>query len=242
MIYCFDIDGTICTSVEDSQYQLARPFEHVIREINRLHDAGNVIKLMTARGSVSGKDYTELTQRQLADWGIQYHQLIMNAKPHAHLFVDDRAIHIDAWLEQMAPVRGIVAGAFDLIHPGYVRMFAEAKRVCTHLTVALHIDPSIQRPAKLKPVLTVEERATILQSIRYVDAVVNYATEDDLYEVLEQGNYDLRFIGDDYRDQPEMITGGDLNIAIHWIDRSHSYSTTSMKRAIYDTVAEKRTT
>ncbi len=242
MIYCFDIDGTICTTVEDSQYQLAQPFEHVIREINRLHDAGNVIKLMTARGSVSGKDYTDLTQRQLADWGVRYHQLIMNTKPHAHLFVDDRAIHIDAWLEKMTPVRGIVAGAFDLIHPGYVRMFAEAKRVCTHLTVALHVDPSIQRPTKLKPVLTVEERATILKSIRYVDEVVNYATEDDLYEVLEQGNYDLRFIGDDYRDQPEMITGGDLDIAIHWIDRSHSYSTTSMKRAIYDTVAEQRST
>jgi glycerol-3-phosphate cytidylyltransferase len=239
MIYCFDIDGTICTSVEDSQYELAEPFTHVIQEINRLHDKGDVIKMMTARGSVSGKDYTELTERQLSDWGVRYHELIMNTKPHAHLFVDDRAIHVDAWMEKITPVRGIVAGAFDIIHPGYVRMFAEAKRVCTSLTVALHIDPSIQRPTKLKPVLTIEERTTILKSLRYVDEVVTYDTEEDLYGLLKQGDYDVRFIGDDYRDQPDKITGGELDIAVHWIDRSHSYSTTSLKRAIYDTIAEQ---
>jgi glycerol-3-phosphate cytidylyltransferase len=239
MIYCFDIDGTICTTVEDSQYQLAQPFEHVIQEINRLYGAGNVIKMMTARGSVSGKDYTDLTQRQLAEWGVKYHELIMNTKPHAHLFVDDRGIHIDAWLAQVTPVRGIVAGAFDIIHPGYVRMFAEAKRFCTHLTVALHVDPSVQRPTKLKPVLTVEERATILKSIRYVDEVVTYDTEEDLRHLLERGDFDVRFIGDDYRYQPEKITGRDLDIAVHWIDRTHSYSTTNMKRAIYESVAEQ---
>ena len=237
VIYCFDIDGTICTAVEDSQYVLARPHTHVVDEINRLYDRGDVIKIMTARGSVSNKDYTELTTRQLEEWGLKYHELIMNTKPHAHIFVDDRAIDIESWIRQLPQVRGVVAGAFDLIHPGYVRMFTEAKRMCTHLTVALHTDPSKERPEKLRPVLTVDERVLILKSIRYVDEVITYDSEDDLYSLLERGNFDMRFLGDDYKEQ--SITGADLDIRIEWIDRSHNYSTTSMKRAIHDTVAGK---
>lgn len=239
MIYCFDIDGTICTSVEDSQYTQARPHSHVVGEINRLYDEGHTIKIMTARGSVSGIDYADLTERQLHEWGVKYHELIMNAKPHAHLFVDDRAINVESWLEQIPPVRGVVAGAFDIIHPGYVRLFAEAKRVCTNLTVALHVDPSIDRHTKLKPVLSVGERSLILRSIRYVDEVVPYATEDDLYAILKTGSFDVRFLGEDYRGN--AITGSDLDIDIHWVDRSHSYSATNMKRAIYESVAQKAT-
>jgi glycerol-3-phosphate cytidylyltransferase len=239
MIYCFDIDGTICTSVDNSNYDLAEPRTNVIQAINRLYDEGHVIKMMTARGSVSGKDWTDLTRRQLREWGVKHHELIMNKKPHAHLFVDDRAIHVDTWIDQTPAVRGVVAGAFDVIHPGYVRMFADAKRVSTHLTVALHRDPSLERPSKLKPVLTTEERSVILKSIRYVDEVVVYSTEDEFYELLAHGHFDVRFIGDDYKDQPQNITGIDLDIEIHWIDRSHSYSTTSLKRAIHDTVAQQ---
>lgn len=237
MIYCFDIDGTICTTVRESRYAEAKPLTHVIREINKLFDEGNVIKIMTARGCVSGEDHTDLTRRQLDQWGVRYHELIMNAKPHANLFVDDRAVNVDAWLGQFPRVRGVVAGAFDVIHPGYVRMFAEAREMCTHLTVALHVDPSAERRTKLKPIFTVEERTSVLESIRYVNEVVPYTSEDDLYCLLRDGGFDVRFIGDDYKTSG-VITGADLDIDVHWIDRSHGYSTTAMKRAIHDSVAE----
>ena len=43
MIYCFDLDGTICTSVKKSQYELAKPDNVVVNEINRLYDEGHKI-------------------------------------------------------------------------------------------------------------------------------------------------------------------------------------------------------
>jgi len=98
MIYCFDIDGTICTSVENSQYQDAIPFPKMVNKINRLYDSGETIKVMTARGCVSGKDWTDFTRKQLNDWGLKYHELIMNQKPHAHVFVDDKAINVSAFM------------------------------------------------------------------------------------------------------------------------------------------------
>lgn len=234
MIYCFDLDGTICTSVEKSQYERALPDRAVINEINRLYDNGDTIKIMTARGCVSGVDHTLITKKQLNMWGVKYHELLMHVKPHAHWFIDDKAIHISEWKSRIPKVGGIVAGAFDIIHPGYVRMFEECKRHCTHLTVALHEDPSLIRPHKLKPVQTVEERKEILKAIRYVDDIVVYQEEDTFLSYLESGLYDVRFLGEDYNDG--SYTGKDIDISIIFVDRSHDYSTTKFKNKICESL------
>ena len=97
MIYCFDIDGTICTLTQGGKYGRARPFTDVIKKINELYDSGNTIKMFTARGSVSGKDYTQLTAQQLDRWGVKYHELIMNRKPHYDLLIDDKAVNVEDW-------------------------------------------------------------------------------------------------------------------------------------------------
>ena len=96
--YCFDIDGTICTNT-DGDYASAKPFGSRIDHINALYDSGHTISFFTARGSTTGIDWRALTAEQLAQWGVRYHTLIMG-KPHADLFVDDKAIRADdySWL------------------------------------------------------------------------------------------------------------------------------------------------
>ena len=49
---------------------------------------------------------------------------------------------------------GVIAGNFDVIHPGYIKMFKECKSYCQQFIILLHTDPSIERPEKLKPILT----------------------------------------------------------------------------------------
>lgn len=239
MIYCFDLDGTICSSVEKSQYELAVADQFVVDEINRLYEKGNKIIIMTARGCVSKIDHTELTKKQLVDWGVQYHELLMNIKPHAHLFIDDKGVHINDWKKSIPQVRGIVAGAFDVIHPGYIRMFQDAKLHCNHLTIALHEDPSTERDHKLSPVHTTQERKEILQSIKYVDNVVTYKTEEEYLDYLRSGDYNIRFLGTDYK--TSSYTGSDIPIDIVWLDReSHEYSSTRLKTLIYESIRFKK--
>jgi len=209
-------------------YEDAMPDVAVVKEINRLYESDHMIKIMTARGSVSGIDHTQLTKRQLHDWGVKYNELIMNKKPYADVYIDDRAMHIDDWKKKNCPKRGVLAGAFDLIHPGYIKMFQEAKQYCEHLTVLLHIDPSIN--GKFLPVHTVSERIEILQELRSVDRILIYATEDDLYNQLKSDNYDIRFLGSDYFNKG--YTGIDLKIPVFWIERDHDYSTTALKQKI----------
>ena len=125
---------------------------------------------------------------------------------------------------------GVIAGNFDVIHPGYIAMFNECKKNCDYLTILLHKDPSIERPEKLKPILSVEERTEMLMSLRMVDDVMPYTTESMLHHFLEELKPDVRFLGDDYIGKP--FTGDDIEIPIHYINRDHGWSTTKYKTLI----------
>jgi len=91
MIYCFDIDETICNLV-GLDYSLATPILERIDKINDLHARGHTIKLYTARGSKTGIDWSEITRNQLLKWGLNFHELHFG-KPFADYYIDDKAIH-----------------------------------------------------------------------------------------------------------------------------------------------------
>jgi|TARA_R110000824_G_scaffold193489_1_gene375923 glycerol-3-phosphate cytidylyltransferase len=134
---------------------------------------------------------------------------------------------------------GIIAGNFDIIHMGYIHMFNDCKNYCDKLLVLLHEDPSIERPHKLKPIHTVEERKMLLYSLRQVDGILCYRLEKDLLELLKKVEIHVRFLGTDYIDK--SFTGDDLDIPIQYIDRSHGWSTTKYKTLISEsfTFSEK---
>jgi glycerol-3-phosphate cytidylyltransferase len=229
MIYCFDIDGTIC-EVDGNNYKDATPYEDVINEANKLYGQGHTIKYFTARGSVSGIDWTDLTTLQLQRWGAKYHELIMNKKPHYDLLIDDKAINALKWRSSLNLRRGLIAGSFDLIHPGYIRMFQDAKTVCDYLIVALQDDPTIDRPQKNRPVQTKEERQCILQSIKYIDEVVFYSTEQELNGLLRDIKHDIRILGSEYKNTQH--NGWELGIPVHYHTRDHAWSCSALKEKI----------
>ena len=246
MKYCFDIDGTLCHTPSNPdghgmRYGDATPFPWMVKLVNRLYDEGHYIIMMTARGRGSGINHSDLTRNQLAMWGYKYHELEpMFHKPTADIFIDDKGINVNEWLkqQQIPQTKGIIAGAFDVMHPGYIRMFADAKQHCNHLTVALHEDPSMARPHKLKPVQTVEERKEILKAIKYVDDVVVYQAEDTFLSYLN--DYDIRFLGTDYKDG--TYSGKELDIDIVWLDReNHNYSSTKLKTDIFKSILPRAT-
>ena len=125
---------------------------------------------------------------------------------------------------------GIIAGSFDVVHPGYISMFKQARQYCDYLIIALQTDPTIERPEKCKPVLTFEERKDILLSIKYISEVLKYTTEKDLEEILKNNKIDVRILGDDYRNR--YATGQEFTKEIIYLNRSHGWSTTKYKNLI----------
>src|SRR5260221_411002 len=74
----------------------ARPFPWAVERVNALAHAGHRILIFTARGGTTGIDWRVQTESQLQAWGVHYDELILD-KPTADIYVDDRAVHVDAW-------------------------------------------------------------------------------------------------------------------------------------------------
>lgn len=90
MDYCFDIDGTLCTNT-NGDYSKATPYTERIKLVVNLIETGNSVVFFTARGSQTGIDWSELTKHQLEQWGISNPKIFFG-KPHADLYIDDKAI------------------------------------------------------------------------------------------------------------------------------------------------------
>jgi glycerol-3-phosphate cytidylyltransferase len=139
---------------------------------------------------------------------------------------------------------GIIAGNFDVIHPGYIAMFNEMHEECDEISVFLQTDPTIERPEKCKPILSVEERLDILSSLHQIDHILTYTYEKELYNFLKhfetthlyEGNDAevIRFLGDDYIGK--SFTGDDLKLPIKYLNRDHGWSTTKYKQLIADSL------
>lgn len=127
---------------------------------------------------------------------------------------------------------GITAGAFDLFHAGHVLMLKDASNQCDYLIVALQTDPTIDRKEKNKPIQTMYERFIQLDACKYVDEVIPYETEDDLYTLIMNNDIDVRIIGNEYRN--EDFTAREVGIDVYYNARNHRWSTTELRERILD--------
>ena len=112
-------------------------------------------------------------------------------------------------------------------------MLKEAKSKCDYLIVGLQTDPTIDRPEKNRPIQSVFERFVQLESCKYVDEVVVYATEKDLLDILHSYPIDIRVVGDEYKDKD--FTGKNLeHVEMYYNSRKHSFSTTELRKRVID--------
>lgn len=111
-VYCFDIDGTICQNTF-GDYESAKPINLRINYINNLYEKGNEIIMFTARGSTTGIDWYEFTEKQLKSWGLKFHKLILG-KPYSEIFVDDKGVEANLFFNQVLEIPKKV-GYFSMV-------------------------------------------------------------------------------------------------------------------------------
>jgi glycerol-3-phosphate cytidylyltransferase len=132
-------------------------------------------------------------------------------------------------------MKGIIAGNFDVIHPGYIEMFNEMKKHVNEIHVLLHIDPSLDRPEKIKPLLSVTDRTITLMALKGITEVSSYNTEQELLQLIIDINPEIRFLGHDYINRSDY-TGYGLPPKIIFLKRDHGWSTTKFKKLITDSI------
>ena len=140
---------------------------------------------------------------------------------------------------------GITFSTFDLLHAGHIGMLREAKTHCDYLIVGLQSDPTIDRPdTKNKPIQTMVERYAQLNALKFVDEIVPYQTEEDVIDILELFQINIRFLGEEYRDKD--FTGKDVcrkrDIDLHFNKRDHRFSSSDLRRRVYNAEATRTET
>lgn len=136
---------------------------------------------------------------------------------------------------------GITFSTFDMLHAGHVAMLAEAKNHCDYLIAGLQTDPTIDRATKNRPVQSIVERQIQLAGSRYVDEIVVYSTEKDLEDILLTLPIDVRILGVEYQDKE--FTGKEIclsrGIELIFNGRDHSFSSSSLRRRVYEAELSK---
>ena len=129
--------------------------------------------------------------------------------------------------------KGITFGTFDLFHAGHVLMIQEAKTVCDHLIVCIQIDPSMDRKEKYKPVQSIIERKIQVAACKYVDEIIDYETEADVLEILKSIDWDVRILGDEYRNKD--FTGREETIdRCYFNTRPHNFSSSELRLRVIE--------
>jgi D-beta-D-heptose 7-phosphate kinase/D-beta-D-heptose 1-phosphate adenosyltransferase len=112
-----------------------------------------------------------------------------------------------AWRTQGLRV-GFTNGVFDLLHPGHVKVLAQARAACDRLVVGLNSDASVRRlKGNGRPIQSEHARAEVLAALEAVDLVVVFEQDTPL-ELIRKVKPSVLVKGGDYR--RNQVVGRDV--------------------------------
>lgn len=129
-------------------------------------------------------------------------------------------------------------GCFDLLHAGHIYSLEKASELGDELWVALNSDTSVRSlKGKCRPILSENERAYMLSSLRSVSLVFIFENSNLAREILhlkpdiyvKSGDYSLEKLNSEERSSLEKI-----GAKIHFISHLEGISTTNIVKNIQD--------
>ena len=126
---------------------------------------------------------------------------------------------------KFSEVRVWVNGTFDVLHIGHIKLLEFASTL-GKVRVGIDTDDRVKRlKGESRPINNLKDRLEFLNSIKYVDSVVDFSTDEELIKGIKEWNPEYLVIGSDYKDK--NIIGGDLTKVI-FFDRIQDFSTTKI--------------
>jgi D-beta-D-heptose 7-phosphate kinase/D-beta-D-heptose 1-phosphate adenosyltransferase len=120
-----------------------------------------------------------------------------------------------------------VNGTFDVLHPGHINLFQNAKSKGDFLFVAIDSDNRVSHLKGIdRPFNTQENRKYILESIKYIDKVIIFNDDDQLKYLIKDYQPDIMMVGSDWKGK--NIIGSEYAKQLIFFDRDSRYSTTKI--------------
>lgn len=119
-----------------------------------------------------------------------------------------------------------VNGAFDILHIGHIKLLKYAAAM-GYLRVGIDTDERIKElKGPTRPFNCFRDRKEVLESLRFVDEVTGFGSEQELIDEIKLYQPDVMVIGSDYKDK--RIIGAEHVGRIVYFDRIENISTTSI--------------
>ena len=119
-----------------------------------------------------------------------------------------------------------VNGTFDIVHIGHIKLLEYASTLGT-LRVGIDSDNRVrEKKGESRPYNGIKDRMEFIRSIRFVDSVVSFDSDNTLIDCIKEYDPDIFVIGSDYKDK--KIIGGESSKKIVFFERIDGLSTTNI--------------
>ena len=126
-----------------------------------------------------------------------------------------------------------VNGTFDLLHRGHLEMLNYAKSFGDYLVVAIDTDARVkEKKGSTRPIYNQDDRAFFLRTLKPVDQVEIFSSNEELENLVERFSPDVMMVGSDWKGK--TIIGSQYAKRLIFFDRIENYATTNTIRRIVD--------
>lgn len=108
-------------------------------------------------------------------------------------------------------------GTFDLFHAGHVNFLKHCKKISDKVIVSLNSDDFIERYKGKKPIISYDDRRSVLMSCKYVDDVIENKNGEDSKPTILSVNPSFIVIGDDWAKKDYYKQ---MNFTQDWLDEN----------------------
>jgi rfaE bifunctional protein nucleotidyltransferase chain/domain len=129
-----------------------------------------------------------------------------------------------------------VNGSFDLLHTGHLDLLFYAKSLGSHLHVAIDTDERIAaHKGADRPVNPFHIRSAIMESLKPVDSVSSFGSDEELINTIRAYSPDIMVKGSDWRGK--KVIGQEYCGKVIFYERVNDESTTKI---ISDFIARRQ--
>ena len=122
----------------------------------------------------------------------------------------------------------ITYGTFDMFHVGHLNLLRRLSEMGDRVVVGVSTDEFNANKGK-KTLIPYEQRAKIVESIRYVDTVIPEETWEQKLSDVKKHDVDVFAIGEDWKGKFDFLS--DL-CEVRYLERTKDISTTDLKRSL----------
>ena len=125
-------------------------------------------------------------------------------------------------------------GCFDVLHMGHIKLFRRARQMGMKVIVGVDTDERIrQAKGENRPVNDLHNRIDFLRSIKYIDMIHSFGTDEELSNIIKDYLPRYMLIGDDYRDK--KIIGSEWVKEVIYVPRYQGLSSSNIINGTYKT-------